>query len=210
MMMTVCKCIKNAIVTFALATIILTIFIEEYYNKHKISSEKNSKIYSEIANKKTPHQSPPTTSQDSPTTPTNTQTNNPQSSTRRISFQKNSYTIEERHARVSEPLEPAICQTTLSEPQYEPVYNIYPPLQQDLNRARHQSQNQNTLKKTDKLFIQSEIELYKTPEFNSAYFIHLQKFYQPFQQYKSNYPTDSTKTKDIENSLRIIRFNPYI
>ena len=45
---------------------------------------------------------------------------------------------------MSEPLEPVTRQAPLSEPQYEPVYNIYPPLQQGLNTARHQSQNQNT------------------------------------------------------------------
>ena len=33
----------------------------------------------------------------------------------------------------------------MSEPLYEPTYNIYPHLQQDLNRVRHISQNQNTL-----------------------------------------------------------------
>ena len=48
---------------------------------------------------------------------------------------------------MSEPLEPVFCQATLSEPQYEPVYNKHPPLQQeqDLNKARHPSQNHNTL-----------------------------------------------------------------
>ena len=61
------------------------------------------------------------------------------------SFQDNPYTFEETHARLSESPEPVIRQASLSEPQYEPVYNIYPPLQQDLNRARHQSQNRNTL-----------------------------------------------------------------
>ena len=30
-----CKCIKKAIITFALATILLILFLEEYYNKHK-------------------------------------------------------------------------------------------------------------------------------------------------------------------------------
>ena len=60
-------------------------------------------------------------SQEPPTTPTNTQTNNPQSSTR-ISFQDNPFTFEERHARLSEPLEPVLRQAPLSEPQYEPVY----------------------------------------------------------------------------------------
>ena len=77
-----------------------------------------------------------------PTTPTNTQ--NPQSSTRN-SFQDNPYTFEERHARLFEPFEPVVRHAPLSEPQYEPTYNIYPPLQQDLNRVRHISQNQNTL-----------------------------------------------------------------
>ena len=98
---------------------------------------------SKIANQQPPHQSPPTTSQELPTTPTNTQTNYSHTSTR-ISFQDNPYTFEERRARVSEPLEPVIRQAPLGEPQHEPVYNIYPPLQQNHNRARHPSQNQNT------------------------------------------------------------------
>ena len=46
---------------------------------------------------------------------------------------------------MSEPLGLVIRQASLSEPQYEPVCNIYPPLLQILNIARHQSQNQNTL-----------------------------------------------------------------
>ena len=102
----------------------------------------NSENFSKIANQHSPHQSPPTTSQENPTTPTNNQ--NPQSSTR-ISFQDNPYTFEERHARLSEPLEQDVRQASLSEPQYEPTYNTYPHLQQDLNRVRHISQNQNTL-----------------------------------------------------------------
>ena len=77
-----------------------------------------------------------------PTTPTNTQ--NPQSSTRN-SFQDYPYTFEERHAPLFEPFEPVVRHAPLSEPQYEPTNNIYPPLQQDLNRVRHISQNQNTL-----------------------------------------------------------------
>ena len=92
-----------------------------------------------------PHHSPRKPSQDPPRTPTNIQTNNPRSSTR-ISFQESPYAIEERQARLSEPLEPVIRQASLSEPHYEPVYNIYPPLQQDLNRPRHQSQKRNTRK----------------------------------------------------------------
>ena len=84
-----------------------------------------------------PHQLHHQPSQDSPKTPTSR--NNPQPSTR-ISFQGNPYTFEERHAQLSEPLEPVNCQATLS----EPTYNLYPTLQQDLNRVRHISQNQNT------------------------------------------------------------------
>ena len=80
---------------------------------------------------------PPTTSQESPITPTTT--DNPQPSTR-ISFQDNPYTFEERHAQLSETLEPVNRKASLS----EPTYNLYPTLQQDLSRVRHISQNQNT------------------------------------------------------------------
>ena len=38
LLMTICKRIKKAIVTFALATILLILFIEEYYSKHNFSS----------------------------------------------------------------------------------------------------------------------------------------------------------------------------
>ena len=102
----------------------------------------HSTKFSKIANQQPPHQSPPTTSQENPSTPTSTQ--NPHSSTR-ISFQENPYTFEIRHARLSEPLEPVVRQAPLSEPQYERTYNLYPHLRQDLNRVRHISQNQNTL-----------------------------------------------------------------
>ena len=94
----------------------------------------NSENFSKIANQPPPHQSPPTTSQENPTTPTKTQ--NPKSSTR-ISFHDNPFTFEERHVRLSEPLEPVVHQAPLTKPQYEPTYNICPPLQQDLNRIRH-------------------------------------------------------------------------
>ena len=42
LILTMCKCVKKAIVTFALATIFLILFIEEYYNKHKSSHWKIS------------------------------------------------------------------------------------------------------------------------------------------------------------------------
>ena len=92
----------------------------------KFLLKKISNNFSKITNQQPPHQSPPSTSQDPPTTPTNIQVNNAQSSTR-ISFQDNLYTFEERHARLSEPLELVIRHAPLSEPHYEPVYNIYPP-----------------------------------------------------------------------------------
>ena len=56
-------------------------------------------------------------------------------------FQDNPYTFEERHARLSEPLQPVHRQAPLS----APTYNLYPTLQQHLNRLRNISQNQNTL-----------------------------------------------------------------
>ena len=96
------------------------------------------KHISKIANQKLPKQIPPTSSQESPITPTTTQ--NPHISTP-ISFQDNPYTFEERHTRLSEPLEPVHRQAPLS----EPTYNLYPTLQQDLNRVRYFSQNQTTL-----------------------------------------------------------------
>ena len=48
---------------------------------------------------------------------------------------------EERHARLSKPLEPVQRKASLS----EPTYILYPTLPQDLNRLRHISQNQNTV-----------------------------------------------------------------
>ena len=69
-----------------------------------------------------------------------TTTQNPQTSTR-MSFQDNPNTFEERHACLSEPLEPVQRQASLS----EPTYNLYLTLPQDLNRIRHISQNQKTV-----------------------------------------------------------------
>ena len=42
LILTICKCIKKAVITFALATILLILFLEEYYNKHKFFHEKKS------------------------------------------------------------------------------------------------------------------------------------------------------------------------
>ena len=67
--------------------------------------------------------------------------NQPQSSTRN-SFQENLYTIEERHALLSESLKPVVRHARQSEPQYQPAYKIFPPLQQELFRTRHPSKNQ--------------------------------------------------------------------
>ena len=114
-------------------------FFEEYYNKHKFFHlEKSIKIPSKIANQQSHSQSSPTSSQENPTIPTTTQ--NPQTSTR-ISFQDNLYNFEERHARLSEPLEPVQRQAPLSEPKY----NLYPTLPQEFSRIRNISQNQNTV-----------------------------------------------------------------
>ena len=102
------------------------------------STKRINKKPSKIANQQSLSQSSPTSSQDNPTPPSTTQ--NPQTSTR-ISFQDNPYTFEERHARLSEPLEPVQRQAPLS----EPTYNLYPTLPQELSRIRNPSQNQNTV-----------------------------------------------------------------
>ena len=60
--MTVCKCIKKSNVTFALTTILLTLFIEDYYSKHKISSQISEFFKSKLLIKNThigPHQQRP-------------------------------------------------------------------------------------------------------------------------------------------------------
>ena len=82
------------------------------------------------------NQTSPTSSQENPAKPTTTQ--NPKTFTR-ISFQDNPNTFEERHARLSEPLEPVQRQAPLN----EPTYNLYPTLPQELSRIRNISQNQN-------------------------------------------------------------------
>ena len=102
------------------------------------TSKKLIRTLSKIANQQSQNQSSATSSQENPTIPTTTQ--NPQTSTR-ISFQDNPYTFEERHARLSEPLEPVQRQAPLS----EPTYNLYPTLPQELSRIRNISQNQNTV-----------------------------------------------------------------
>ena len=84
----------------------------------------------------------------------------------RIYFQDNPYTFEERHARLSEPLEPVNRNASLSEPQYEPTYNIYPPLQQDLDRVRHTSQNQYTLEINRQFIHPRRNRNFQTPRVN--------------------------------------------
>ena len=108
-------------------------FFGRIYNKHKFLTKVIiQKKLSKIATQQSQSQSSPTSSQDNPTPPSTTQ--NPQTSTR-ISFQDNPYTFEERHARLSEPLEPVQRQAPLS----EPTYNLYPTLPQELSRIRNPS-----------------------------------------------------------------------
>ena len=66
---------------------------------------------------------------------------------------------------MSEPLESVNRQASLSEPQYEPVHNIYPPLQQDLNKARQPSQNQNTLERNRQITHPRRSKNLQTPRF---------------------------------------------
>ena len=117
---------------------------------------------SKIANQQSHSQSSPTSSQENPTPATTTQ--NPQTSTR-ISFQDNPYTFEERHARLSEPLEPVQRQAPLS----EPTYNLYPTLPQELSRIRNLSQNQNTVEINRQIIHPRRNRNFQTPEFILIY-----------------------------------------
>ena len=152
-----CKCINKAIITFALATIILIPFIEEYYKNINFSNRKKpTRILSKIANQQSQNQSSPTSSQENPTISTTIQ--NPQTSIR-FAFHDNPYTFEERHARLSEPLEPVQRQAPLS----EPTYNLYPTLPQELKRVRNISQNQNTVKINRQIIHPRRNRIFQTP-----------------------------------------------
>ena len=107
-------------------------------NTNFLTRIKHSDTFFKIANQPPPNQPPPTTSQESPI---NIQLPTIPNHQHEFFFQDNPYTFEERHARLSEPLEPVHRQASFS----EPTYNLYPTLQQDLNRVRHTSKNQNTL-----------------------------------------------------------------
>ena len=67
--------------------------------------------------------------------------------------------FEERHARLSEPLEPVQRQASLS----EPTYNLYPTLPQDLNRVRQISQNRNTVEINKQIIHQRRKRNFQTP-----------------------------------------------
>ena len=138
LILTICKRIKKATITFALATILLILFLEEYYNKQIFSLKEIIQKTLKNCYQQPHNQSSLTSSQENPTKPTTTQI--PQTSTR-ISFQDNPYTFEERHARLSEPLEPVQRQAPLS----ELTYNLYPTLPQELSRIKNISQNQNAV-----------------------------------------------------------------
>ena len=73
--------------------------------------------HSKVAKQQSTQQSPPITpSQEIPTKPASSQTNQPQSPLS-ISFQENTNTIEERYALLSEPLIPVVGRAPLSESQ---------------------------------------------------------------------------------------------
>ena len=147
----------------------------EYYNKHKFFQEKKLiKKFSKIVNQQSQNQSSTTSSQENPTIPTTTQ--NPQTSTR-ISFQDNPYTFEERHARLSEPLEPVQRQAPLS----EPTYNLYPTLPQELGRIRNISQNQNTVEINRQIIHPRRNRNFQTPEFILTYPNHQHQLLQKTQ-----------------------------
>ena len=97
-----------------------------YFQRRILQSTYNffiNKKYKEpfkIPNQPSQQFPPATTSQESPASPTNIQTNDPQSSTR-STFQENPFTFDERHSLLSELLEPVVRHSPLNEPQYEPI-----------------------------------------------------------------------------------------
>ena len=146
-----------------------------------------------------------------PTTPTNTE--NLQSSTRN-SFQDNPYTFKERHARLSEALEPVVRQAPLSEPQYEPTYNIYPHLQQDLNRERPISQNQNKLEINRQFVHPRRNRNFQTPRVHFNIPLDLSSSTLPdtpptaSQQSTSYIPSDYLGSTPTSEQIRENPFNP--
>ena len=150
-----CKCVKKAKVTFALATILLILSSKNTTINIIFPLEKINRTLSKSSNQQSQKQSSSTSSQENPTIPTTTQ--NPQTSTR-ISFKDNPYTFEERHARLSELLEPVQRQVPLS----EPTYNLYPILPQELSR-RNISQNQNTVEINRKIIHPRRNRSFQTP-----------------------------------------------
>ena len=68
--------------------------------------------------------------------------------------------FEERHARLSEPLEPVQRQAPLS----EPTYNLYPTLPQELSRIRNISQNQNKIEINRQIIHPRRNRSFQTPK----------------------------------------------
>ena len=122
---------------------------------------------------------------------------------------------------MSEPLEPVIRQASLSKPQYEPAYIIYPARQQDLNRARQQSQNQNTLeinrqivhprRKRNLQNPRVQFNIPHSPTTNPVSFSSstIQSTPQtPSQQNTSNIPSDYLGSTPTSEQIRENPFNP--
>ena len=109
----------------------------------------------------------------------------------------------------------------MSEPQYEPTFNIYPSLQQDLNRVRHISRNQNTLEINRQIIHPRQNRNFQTPR------VHFKILQSPTtnpldlssstlpdnppiasQQSTSNIPTDYLGSTPTSEQIRENPFNP--
>ena len=109
----------------------------------------------------------------------------------------------------------------MSEPQNEPTYKIYPPLQQDLNRVRHISQNQNTLEINRQIIHPRRNRNFQTPRvfFNVSQSptlspLDLSSSTLPdtpptaSQQSTSNIPSDYLGSTPTSEQIRENPFNP--
>ena len=154
------------------------------------------------------------TPQENPIIPITTQ--NPQTSTL-ISFQDNPYTFEERHAHLSEPLEPVQRQASLS----EPPYKLYLTLPQDLDRIRHISQNQNTAEVKGQIVhprrnrnFQTPRVTFSIPQSPTPSFSEVSSFTLPdtptltSQQNTPNLPSDYLGSTPTSEQIRKNPFNP--
>ena len=140
--LTIRKCVKSND-NFCTSNNTFNHFLWRYYKQHKISSKVKTEYLFKVAYQQPTQQSPPTTtSQESPKTPTSSQTNHPQSSIR-IPFQENPFTFEEKKSIVIRTFNTRSSPRTSKRPTIQTNIQYKTSLHQDLNRTRYPSKKLN-------------------------------------------------------------------